>query len=147
MLSLVNFFQCTFIAGFWNNFQDHIQVLKTFRNTGSYQKAGTSALKRVTLLEGKASRNFYLDFLHIKTTKNCETIGDISISRTLKKYSSPNTVPLINRKNRTTRKGGNEKTKIKNYFALYVYVFFDVKIVEEKKKTCKETFPWECSYM
>jgi hypothetical protein len=38
LLSSVNFFQCIFIAGFRNNFRD----------TGGYQKAGTSSLKRVT---------------------------------------------------------------------------------------------------
>jgi hypothetical protein len=52
----------------------------TFKGTGGYQKAGTRSLKRV--LEGisqlvpsdfiKASRNFILDFLHKKTTENCE---------------------------------------------------------------------------
>jgi hypothetical protein len=69
----------------WEQFSgSHSGFGTTFRNTGSYKKAGTSALKRVTLLEGKASRNFYLDFLDKKTTKNCETIGAVSISRTLK---------------------------------------------------------------
>jgi hypothetical protein len=55
LLSLVDFFQWTFIAGFRNNFQDHRLVYgTTFRDTGSYQKAGTSFLRRVT------GRNFTL---------------------------------------------------------------------------------------
>jgi hypothetical protein len=47
----------------------------TFRDTGGYQKAGTSSLKRVTVGISQlvsdfveASRNFNLDFLHKKTT-------------------------------------------------------------------------------
>jgi hypothetical protein len=41
--------QCTFIDGFRNNFQDHSRVSEQlFRNTGGYQKAGTSSQKRVT---------------------------------------------------------------------------------------------------
>jgi hypothetical protein len=39
----------------------------TFRGTGGYQKAGTSSLKRVTVLKGISQ--FDLDFLH-KKTKN-----------------------------------------------------------------------------
>jgi hypothetical protein len=77
LFSLVDFFQCTFIAGFRNNVQDHRRVQGTaFRDTGGYQKAGTSSLKRVTgrnftLVSDfiEASRNIYLDFLHKKTTK------------------------------------------------------------------------------
>jgi hypothetical protein len=47
------------------------------RDTGGYQKAGTSSLKRVTGKKGnsqlgsefiKTSRLFYLDFLHKKFT-------------------------------------------------------------------------------
>jgi hypothetical protein len=106
----------------------------TFRNTGSYQKAGTSALKRVTLLEGKASRNFYLDFLHKKTTKNCETIAAVKISRTLKKYSSRNTVPLINRKKQNNQKWWERKNENLKLFCFICIctLLFDVKIVEKK---------------
>jgi hypothetical protein len=60
----------------------------TFKGTGGYQKAGTNSMKR--LLEGisqlgsdfiEASRNFILDFLHKKTTENCE-----NHNRSFKKY-------------------------------------------------------------
>jgi hypothetical protein len=48
----------------------------TFEDTGGYQKAGISSLKRVTGRKVsnfiEASRNFILDFLHTKTTENCE---------------------------------------------------------------------------
>ncbi len=63
------------------------QLLKA-QAPGSYQKSGTSSLKRVTernfpickwFLE--ASRNFILDFLHKKTTENCE-----NHKRSFKKY-------------------------------------------------------------
>jgi hypothetical protein len=33
LLSLVNFFQCTFIAGFRNNFQDHRRVTEQLLET------------------------------------------------------------------------------------------------------------------
>jgi hypothetical protein len=33
LLSLVNFFQCTFIAGFRNNFQDRSRVMKQLLET------------------------------------------------------------------------------------------------------------------
>jgi hypothetical protein len=33
LLSLVNFFQCTFIAGFRNNFQDHSPVMEQLLET------------------------------------------------------------------------------------------------------------------
>jgi hypothetical protein len=52
----------------------------TFRDTGGYQKAGTSSLKRVTGMNFtitvvsyvEASRNFNLDFHHKKKFLNCE---------------------------------------------------------------------------
>jgi hypothetical protein len=60
----------------------------TFKDTGCNQKAGTSSLKK---LEGnsqfirdfiEASRNFFLDFPHKKTTKNSKST--VLILRTLK---------------------------------------------------------------
>ncbi len=66
------FFQCTFIAGFWDNFR-----IPGFRNNfyrHSYQKAGTSSLKRVTeriftISQKQAEILFWISFK--KTTKNC----------------------------------------------------------------------------
>ena len=58
------------------------------RDTGGYQKAGTNSLNRVTGRNSQlvsdfieASRNFDLDFLHKKTTKNYE-----NHQRSFKKY-------------------------------------------------------------
>ncbi len=80
----------------------------TFKGPGGYLKPGTSSLKRVTgrisqLVSDfiEASRNFILDFLHKKTTENCEnhkwsfnkySVSDFSIVK--KKYSFRDTIPL-----------------------------------------------------
>jgi hypothetical protein len=90
LLSLVNFFQCTFIASFRNNFQDHSRDTEQFLETkGGYQKAGTSSLKGVTGVISQlvsdfieASRNIIFDFLYKKATKNYE-----NHKRSFKKYS------------------------------------------------------------
>jgi hypothetical protein len=103
------FFQCTFIAGFWNNFQAGFGT--TFKGTGGYEKAGTSSLKRdigrnltISTVSDfiEASRNFILDFLHKKATENCEnhkrsfkkypTVRILGLSK--KKYSARDTIPL-----------------------------------------------------
>jgi hypothetical protein len=76
-------------------FQDHIRGFgTTFKDTGCNQKAGTSSLKK---LEGnsqfrrdfiEASRNFFFDFPHKKTTKNSKST--VLILRTFK-----NNNPLV----------------------------------------------------
>ncbi len=66
------FFQCTFISGFRKKFQDHRIWNNFFRDTGGYQKAGTSFQKRVT--------------------------GLIVRTDLRKKYSSRDTIPLSRRK-------------------------------------------------
>jgi hypothetical protein len=73
LLSFADFFQCTFIAGFQNNFQDHRRVTEQLLET---QAAIESSLKSVT------RRNFTIFyFLSKKTTKNCE-----NHRRSFKKY-------------------------------------------------------------
>jgi hypothetical protein len=86
LLSLVDFLQGTFMAGCRNNFS-----IKS-----GYQKAGTSSMKSVTgrnftLVSGfiESSRNLKLDFLHKKTDSKLPVL----IARTLKKYSSRDTIP------------------------------------------------------
>ncbi len=85
------FFQCTFIAGFRNNFQGH-------------RRRSECSLKRViernfTISRDflEASRNIILDFLYKKTTENCENHkrsfkSTVSIFKTFKKYSSRDTI-------------------------------------------------------
>ena len=77
LLSLVNFFWCTFIAGFRNNFQNHRRVSEQLLKAQAViREPEKSSLKRVTGRKVsnfiEASRNFILDFLYKKTTKNCE---------------------------------------------------------------------------
>jgi hypothetical protein len=75
-----NFSPCTFIASFRNNFEDHRRVTEQLLETQAAIRKPEQALWR-GLLEGisqivsdfiEASRNFYLDFLYKKTTKNYE---------------------------------------------------------------------------
>jgi hypothetical protein len=81
-LSLVDFLHCTFMAGFQNNFEDHMrlseQLLVSQAAIGKPEQA-----RLIGLLEGlflfvsdfiEASRNFSLDFLHRKTDKIVKTI-------------------------------------------------------------------------
>ncbi len=85
--------------------ESHADFGTTFRDTGGYQKAGTSSLKRVTGRIFKnskcfieASRNSIFYFLHkrrliIVKTINAHSESTVSIVRTFKKYSSRDTVP------------------------------------------------------
>ncbi len=70
------FFQCTFIAGFRNNFQDHRRVTEQLLDTHTAIRKPVKALWR-GILEGisqlvsyfiEARRHFNLDFLYKKTT-------------------------------------------------------------------------------
>jgi hypothetical protein len=96
--SLVNFLQCTFLAGFGNNFQDHRRLLEQlFRVIGNYQKAGTSFRKRsrVRILHlGSdfivASRTIFGIYSQ-KTAKHCE-----NQQRKFKKYFFGFLEPLKN---------------------------------------------------
>jgi hypothetical protein len=80
----------------------------TFRDTGGYQEARTSSLKRVTRRISQLvsdfkdeGRNFYFDFLHKKQHKIVKTITAHSKSTASiflgpsKKYSSRDNIPLI----------------------------------------------------
>ncbi len=67
--------------------------LTTFGDTGGYQKAGTSSLKRVTgrnFTISRGKQKLYFDFLHKKTTKIVKTRSShskitVSIFRAFKK--------------------------------------------------------------
>jgi hypothetical protein len=90
LLSLVNFFLCTFIAGFRNNFQNDRRVSEhLLKAQAAYPKAGTSSLQRVTgrnisqLVRDfiEANINLILDFLHKKTTEIVKTVSAHAKSR------------------------------------------------------------------
>ncbi len=71
LLSLVNFVQCTFIASFRNNFQDHRRVTEQLLETQAViRKPEQGILELISQLVSdfiEVSRTFNLDFLHKKT--------------------------------------------------------------------------------
>ncbi len=106
LLSLGDYFQFTFTYWFRNNFQDHRQVSEQLLTTQAAIRNPKQALWR-GWLEGisqlvsyfiEESRNLIFYF-NPKKKKNGKTISAHSISivssfRTIKKYSSRDTIPL-----------------------------------------------------